>query len=183
MAFCQTPSAMFMLPLYWLVQNLTEHSGVAFQYWTVGKDHLPWLASSTLPNATQDILSLLCHKDMLLAHAQLGVHWDPPVLFCRAAFQLGALGMSWCLELFLPRCWTLLFLNSMRIPLLYFCSLSRSICVHGPPMYQSPFPSFVSSANFLRVHRSQTCSLNTIPPPQPVELRCREAGHNFLLRS
>ena len=39
------------------------------------------------PNAAQDTISLLYNKGTLLAHVQLGVHQDPHVLFCKAAFQ------------------------------------------------------------------------------------------------
>ncbi|KAK4828308.1 hypothetical protein QYF61_025320 [Mycteria americana] len=53
-----------------------------------GKVHLPQPAGNTPPDAAQDTISLLCCKGTLLAHVQLGVHQDPQVLFCEAAFKL-----------------------------------------------------------------------------------------------
>jgi len=55
-----------------------------------GKDHLPWPAGNALPNAAQDTICRLCSKGTLLSHAHLGVHQDPQVLFCSAAFQLAS---------------------------------------------------------------------------------------------
>lgn len=52
-----------------------------------GKSHFLGLAGSTLANAAQEVLELLCCKDTLLAYIQL-VHKDPQGLSCRAAAQL-----------------------------------------------------------------------------------------------
>ena len=54
-----------------------------------GKDHLPRPAGNTPPDADQDPIDLLCSKGTMLSHLQLGVHQDPQVLSCQAAFQLG----------------------------------------------------------------------------------------------
>ena len=59
------------------------------QCWLDGKVHLPWPAGSTVPNAAQGTISLLCHKGTLLAHGRLGVHQEPQVCFCSVAPQLG----------------------------------------------------------------------------------------------
>jgi len=58
----------------------------AHQCWAEGKVHLPWPAGKVLYSAAQGPVGCLCCKGALLAHGQLGVHQDPQVLLCRAAF-------------------------------------------------------------------------------------------------
>ena len=48
-----------------------------------GKDHFPGPAYYI--NATQYVVGLLCRRDALLTHVQLGVHQDPTSFY---AFQL-----------------------------------------------------------------------------------------------
>ena len=74
------------------------------QYWIEGKNHLSFPAGNILPNAAKKPVSLLSSMSTLLTRVQLGVYQDPQVLCCRAAFQLSATSMSWCLELFLLWC-------------------------------------------------------------------------------
>lgn len=60
--------------LYWRAQNWTQYFQVwPCQRWVEGKYHFPHPA---LHNVAQDTSSLLCGKDTLLAHIQLGVHQD-----------------------------------------------------------------------------------------------------------
>lgn len=56
------------------------------QCWEERKDNLSWPARDTLHKAARNTISLLSSKVTLLSHVQLGVHQDPQVLFCIAAF-------------------------------------------------------------------------------------------------
>jgi len=49
----------------------------------------PSTTGNAPPNAAQDTIHLLCRKGTWLVHIQPGVHQDPQVLLCQAAFQLG----------------------------------------------------------------------------------------------
>lgn len=60
------------------------------QCWGGRKDHLPQPAGNTLSNGAQVPINFLCGKGILSARIQLGIHQDPQVLFCQAAFQLVA---------------------------------------------------------------------------------------------
>jgi len=79
---------------------------------------------------SQDISSLLCGKDALLAHVQLGVHQDPRVLFCQAVFQL--VGPQPCMGFFLPTL-HLPLLNCMAFLSALFSSLLRSLWMAAQP--------------------------------------------------
>ena len=128
-ALCLAFSGMPVSLLYWRAQNWTWESSVwPHQCWAEWKDLLRWPADNTLPNAAQGTNSLLCRKNMFLAHVQPGAHQDPQVLFCHAPFQLGgppaytgvwscsSPGAGFCAI----SCWTLMSLSAC------FSSLSRS---------------------------------------------------------
>lgn len=62
--------------------------GVAHQCWIKRNDHLPRPAANTLPNAAEDIVSLVCCKGTCLFHIQPSIHEDP-VSFLQSCFPAG----------------------------------------------------------------------------------------------
>lgn len=97
------------LSCYWAAQHCTQDSRCGF----TSAEQLPCPASNTVPNAAQDITALLCGKDTLRPHGQLGAHQDAQGLYCQAAL---ATSKYWCRGLFLAgaRLCSFTFLNFMR---------------------------------------------------------------------
>lgn len=62
-----------------------------------GEDLVPPLAGSTLPDASQEAVCLLCSNITLLAHGHLVAHQNQKFLFCQAVLYPVSLVLSWCL--------------------------------------------------------------------------------------
>lgn len=69
-----------------------------------GRIHLPQSVGNGLPNTAQEAIGHLCHKGTLLAQGQLDDHQDATSFYAELLFSQLVPSLSWCLELFLPRC-------------------------------------------------------------------------------
>lgn len=126
-----------------------------------------------LPNAAQQAVGLLCHKSTLLPHVQL-VHQQPQRPFLQSCFPADEPPVyPGACSLFLPRCGTLhfSFLNLMRCLLARFSCLSRSTWTATQPCGVAAPPSFVYSANLVRVHSA--------PPPVSLKKMLSEPGSSI----
>lgn len=126
---------------------------VCQQCWAVGKDHLPRLADSVIPNAAH-VIVLLCWKGTLLVRVHLSVQqhlrsfsgkgisdWTTPA------------PLPVCGSMF-PRCTSLNFcLDFLLLLLAHFFNLQRSLWMMMQPSGLSTLPSsFVSPVNLLKIH-------------------------------
>ena len=125
-----------------------------------GEENLPRPAGHTPPNASQDAIGLLGSRGTLLAHGQPVTHQHSQVpLSTELLSSRSAPSLYWCMGLFLPRCRTLPlpWLNLIRFLSAQLSSLSRSVWMAAQPAGVSTTPpSFVSSANLLRVHSNSS---------------------------
>ena len=79
--------------LYCGAQSWTQHSRCLAS--ADEKNHLPSPAVNSLPNAAQKAAGFVCDNCTLLAHGKLGVHQDPQIFLCSAAFQLASPSVQW----------------------------------------------------------------------------------------
>lgn len=139
-------------------------------YWGAKTGHsIPGLASLVLSRETGSSPSAWQHSSQeaiclhcigaFLAHVQPGFHQDPQVFFVKDALQLVD-PTAWHLGLFLSRgrTWHFPLLSFMRFLPAHFSSLSRSLWMTAQTSGETDSPpSFVSSANLLRVHSVPPC--------------------------
>lgn len=100
-ALCGTCSSMLFMD----IGDRAGHStpGLSQLCWVEEKDLLSPSAGSDQPKAAQEPVGLVCDRGTLMAGGQLGVHQDPWVLLCQAAFQLASpwhftFGRGWTTE-------------------------------------------------------------------------------------
>lgn len=125
------------------------------QRWVERKDHFPWSAGNTLPNATWVLLAFFATR----AHYWITFHLLSTKLCCyKDAFQMVSLLCAVEHGAFTRyRTLHFLFWNFMKFPSAYFSGLSTSLWTAAQlsGLATSP-PSFVSSANTLKVHLQDT---------------------------
>lgn len=152
----------------WAAQNWTEHFRCGLSSAEKGCYHLPQTAGSTLPNEAQEAFGLLyCWPTLLLYYFTFLMFsfvssgsLTPflPKLLPRHS----ASGSCWCTGLFLPRykIFHSPLLNFISISSGQFFSLPRFLWMAQPFGVSAAPPSFVLSANLLRVNCSITPSTN-----------------------
>lgn len=108
-----------------------------------------WQYLLNLLNAAQGSICLLCYKVTLLACVQTGVHQKPKGLFWKADFHLISPCNVLVYEVVLPQVYYFVFplLNTMR-----FLSAHFSLSMAAWHSMAATPSSWVSSANYLRVH-------------------------------
>ena len=90
MAAHWTLSSSSISVFYWRAQNWPQYSRCGLTNAEQrGRITSLGLLGNTLLNVAQNTSSFPCGKGTLLAHVQPGVHQEPQVVFCQAAFQLG----------------------------------------------------------------------------------------------
>lgn len=122
------------------------------QGWVEGKDQL---AGDSLPNASQEAVDFLCCKSTFLSHVQFGVQQDEQVFFYKAAFQPGGLQLVWAYGIItnLVQGFRFPFVKLYEVPSGPPANLLRSFQMAVQPCgISTTLSSFVSSANFLRMH-------------------------------